>query len=312
MNTKGNSSIGYKGIWPVLVTPYNRFLKIDVSAYRYIINWQIEMGCHGIYALCLSSEMYLLSQQERLLLVREAVEVADGRVPIAVTGNLDEDFPSQIEFAHRAHDLGADVVMLIIPSFCKTAEEQRSYFLDFAEQTPFALGLYECPYPEHRTLSISLIEELSLTGRFVAFKETSCSIEKIADICRVIEGSELSLLQANIPYLVEALQKGAQGSMNVVANWLPDLVTDIYQHFRSSDAKEKHQLLCSMELAQRTVHPAGVKYLMAKRGLPILPHTRYKKQLSAEERQGLDCASKYWFSEDFTIRSEIINKAVLD
>ena len=77
----------YHGAWPTMVTPYDENLAVDVAAYRAMIEWYVARGVGGVYANCLSSEMYLLGDHERLLLVAEAVEAVRGRVPVAATGN---------------------------------------------------------------------------------------------------------------------------------------------------------------------------------------------------------------------------------
>ncbi len=290
----------------MLVTPFDEQLKIDVNAYRKIVEWQIEMGCHGIYALCLSSEMYDLNEEERILLVKETVDQVRGRIPVAATGNLDASLDNQIAFAKRVGDLGADVVMLTVPHNLDTDDELLSYFMAFVERTDLPLGLYECPFPRSFHLSIPVIKELAETGRFHAFKETSCLIDKIAAVSETVKGTNLALMQANIPFLLEAMAQGASGSMNVVANWLPDLVVETYEHRTEPNGIRLHEVLCAMEMAQRSVHPAGVKYLMSKRGLPIQTYTRHSRKLTSEERRGLDAAAAYWFNPDFSVRRESV------
>ena len=54
------------GAWPTMVTPFDENLKIDSGAYRAIIQWYLTHKIGGLYANCLSSEMYHLSNAERL------------------------------------------------------------------------------------------------------------------------------------------------------------------------------------------------------------------------------------------------------
>ena len=54
-----------------------------------------------------------------------------------------------------------------------------------------------------------------------------------------------------------------------------------------------------MELAQRTVHSRGTKYLLGKRGLPITPGARHPQSpLTPEEIYALDRAVAQWFRAD--------------
>lgn len=295
---------GFHGIWPVLITPYNQRLQIDVEAYREILNWHLSFGPGGLYANCLSSEMFELDEGERLLLIEEAAKVAVGKVPVAATGNFGVTLDNQVEFCKKAADAGADIVMLTLPTDLIDDQDLEVYFFRMAERTDMPLGLYECPYPRKQYLGLDLIEKLAHSGRYFAYKETSCDLDKMVEIIRITRNTPLAFLQANVPFLVDAMRAGAAGSMNVVANWLPDLTIEVTRRTLAGDpsADELHPLLCAMELAQRSVHPTGVKYLMSKRGLPITPLTRYRQQMSKEEAKALDLVSELWFRPDGSLK----------
>ncbi len=302
----------FEGVWPVLVTPFDDNLQIDVPIYHEMIEWHLQHGCHGIYALCLSSEMYQLEETEQFLLIKEAVKVVNGRVPIAITGNIKPSLDHTIAFSEKACDLGADVVMMTVPSHITEESDILEYFLTLAEKTNIPLGIYECPFPRHQILDIASIKTLAETNRFYAYKETSCRLDKIKAILEFSGNTSLSLLQANIPFLIEAQLAGANGSMNVASNWIPDLVVDVYNYLQKGqeqDARKLHQIVCTMELAQRSVHPWGVKYLMSKRGLSIKPHTRLPKKLTEEEKKSLDLCFSWWFDDDKRLRPELISMA---
>lgn len=290
----------YKGIWPVLITPYNDELSIDVDGYRKLLEWYLTFGIGGLYANCQSSEMTELSNDERLLLVTEAVKIANGKVPVVATGNFGNDINEHISFIKKVADAGADVVMLTVPTFHNSDEELEKYYLSIAEQTDAKLGIYECPVPRSYNLGLRLIETLAKSNRFYAFKETSCNLEKIKSIIEITKNTPFAYLQANTPYMMESVKAGAPGSMNIAANWLPDLEVEIYNRALVNDPTVEglNNILCGMEMAQRSIHPMGVKYLISKRGVPIKPLTRYPRTLSSEERYSLDQAAKYWFDEN--------------
>jgi 4-hydroxy-tetrahydrodipicolinate synthase len=282
-----------------MVTPFDQNLQIDSGAYRTVIAWFLEHGVGGLYANCLSSEMYHLSNLERLLLVREAVDAANGRVPVAATGNLGNSLAEHIDLCQRVAAEGADVVMLVVPEFLERETDLERYYMEIARKVDAPLGLYECPVPRQFHLSVALVARLAQTGRFVAYKETSCDLEKIRSHLDALCGTPLAFLQANTPYLLEALHAGATGSMSIAAIWLPDLVSEVIHKACAGDpaAEALHARLCAMELAQRTIHPLGTKALLGKRGLPVAPLGRAHLALSAEVLHAIDCASRAWFNE---------------
>ncbi len=289
----------YKSIWPVLVTPYNDDLTIDISGYNKMLEWYLSQGVGGLYANCQSSEMTELSNDERLLLMSEAVKTVNGKVSIVATGNFGDNIAEHIEMIKRAADTGIDVVMLTVPTFYNNDEELEKYYLTIAEKVDIKLGIYECPVPRPYNLGLPLIEILAKSGKFFAYKETSCNFEKMKSIIEITKNTPFSYLQANTPFMLETIKLGAAGSMNIAANWLPDLEIEIYNRALVNDSKadELNSILCGMEMAQRSIHPMGVKYLISKRGIPIKPLTRYPRTLTAEEKYSLDQASKYWFDE---------------
>jgi 4-hydroxy-tetrahydrodipicolinate synthase len=162
------------------------------------------------------------------------------------------------------------------------------------------LGLYECPVPRSFHLSVDLAHRLALTGRFVAFKETSCEIEKILALLDALRGTPLALMQANTPYMLDAVRAGAPGSMTIAAIWLPDLVAEVIDRAKRNDpeASRLHATLCAMKLAQRSVHPVGSKYLLGRRGVPVGLASRAHPPLRAETLVALDYAARVWLDAD--------------
>jgi len=291
----------YAGAWPTMVTPYDKANRIDTAAYHDMIEWYVAHGVGGLYANCLSSEMYLLDVEERLLLVKEAVRAAGGRVPVAATGNLGKSIEEHIAFCRRVADAGADVVMLVVPTFHDNDADLLRYYMDIAAQVDAPLGLYECPVPRPYHLGVGLVERLAQTGRFQAYKETSCDLSKIEALLQVTQDTSLALLQANNSYLLPFVRAGGRGSMTTAAIWLPDLVAAVIERGRAGDpdADRLHSELCAMQLVQRLVHPQGSKYLMGKRGVPISAHSRHETSpLTPEVLYALDRAAERWFRAD--------------
>ncbi len=287
-----------------MITPYNEDLTIDVGAYRRMIAWYLAHGVGGLYANCLSSEMYALNDEERLRLVSEAVAAVGGRVPIAATGNLGDTVAAQIKFCQRVADAGADIVMLIVPPFYDTEVALEHYYLTLAAQVNAPLGLYECPVPRPYHLSVDLVRTLAQTGRFQVFKETSCDWAKIEALLEVTRDTPLELLQANTPYLLDFIRAGGRGTMSIATIWLPELVAAVIAKERAGlpEAVHLQRMLCALEMVQRVVHPQGTKYLLGKRGLSVHPRTRGMPLLAREVVQALDYAAAWWFDAEGNLK----------
>ncbi len=265
----------YRGVWPVLVTPFNQRGGVDLGCYRALVDWYIENGVAGLFASCLSSEMFDLDEAERLALVRATVEQAKSRVPVAATGSLGSNMQDHVRLSQAQADLGVDAVILTPPAFSQSETDLEAYFLGMAEEVDADLGLYECPYPVKRLLSSELVARLAKTGRFGPFKETSCNLPDIEAKVRAAEGTPLSIMQANCALMVEAGRLGAGGFIGLITNVAPRLAVTVWERVHQpEEVAPLHDLLCLLEPLILRDHPAATKALLALQGFPILPRCR--------------------------------------
>ena len=53
-----------KGLYPVMLTPFNDDYSIDINALEELTEFYIKAGAEGLFANCLSSEMFQLTSEE--------------------------------------------------------------------------------------------------------------------------------------------------------------------------------------------------------------------------------------------------------
>ena len=102
------------GILPVAPTPFHADGRVDEEGMRRVIDCMIDQGVDAICILANYSEQFLLSDDERALLMRISLEHAAGRVPVIVTIS---HFSTQIvvDRAKSAEAMGASMVMMMPP-----------------------------------------------------------------------------------------------------------------------------------------------------------------------------------------------------
>ena len=71
-----------------MLTPFIDTGAIDFASYRNLLEWYIGNGVDGLFAVCLSSELYQLTASERLELAKVAVDVARNRIPVVASAWL--------------------------------------------------------------------------------------------------------------------------------------------------------------------------------------------------------------------------------
>jgi 4-hydroxy-tetrahydrodipicolinate synthase len=89
---------------PVMLTPFKDDGKIDLDGLANITELYLQVGVKGLFSNCYSSEMFQLSNDERLEIIKHIVRIADGRVPVVAVGNFGKTIQEQGDFIHKVND----------------------------------------------------------------------------------------------------------------------------------------------------------------------------------------------------------------
>ena len=71
-----------KGIIAPIITPMNEDESVNFDEFRNQIDRLISNGIHGIFVFGTNGESYILSEDEKLEVIKVAVEQVAGRVPV--------------------------------------------------------------------------------------------------------------------------------------------------------------------------------------------------------------------------------------
>src|SRR3984885_7879187 len=104
----------FQGLFPVVPTTFTETGELDLASQKRCLDFMIEAGSNGLCILANFSEQFLLSDEEREVLTKTALEHVAGRVPVIVTTT---HFSSKVcaERSRRAQDMGAAMVMVMPP-----------------------------------------------------------------------------------------------------------------------------------------------------------------------------------------------------
>ena len=126
-------SESYKGVFPVVPTPFFENQEIDFESQRRVIDCIIDQGVDGLCILANYSEQFLLSDEERNQLLTVCLNHVNGRIPVVVTCS---NFSTKIavERAKKAVDLGAKMLMFMPPYHgIELRADERGIFEHFEE-----------------------------------------------------------------------------------------------------------------------------------------------------------------------------------
>lgn len=118
-----------QGFIPVMLTPFKENGEIDFEGLTKLTEFYLEAGAAGLFANCLSSEMYELTEEERIAITKHVVDVANGRVPVVATGTFGGPMAEQAKFAKKIYGTGIQAV-IVITSLIATADESDAIFME--------------------------------------------------------------------------------------------------------------------------------------------------------------------------------------
>lgn len=272
-----------KGFIPVMLTPFLGNGEIDYSALTQLTEVYLKAGASGLFANCLSSEMFELTDEERLKVISHVIKVADGSVPVVATGTFGGAIGKQADFVKRVNDLGTEAV-IIIGSLLAEEQESDQVFnervFDLFDQTadiPF--GFYECPVPYKRTLNATQLRQFVETGRVIYHKDTCLDLAQIKEKLAVTaDYPKFGLYDAYMVHAVDSLKAGSAGVSCIQGNYFPELIVWLCDHYNNPQLEEEvkrvQQFLIHNMDVMHNVYPVVSKYFLQKRGLNISTFTR--------------------------------------
>lgn len=281
---------------PVMLTPFKNDGSIDYSALEELVEFYLESGARGLFANCLSSEMYQLTEEERLESTRFIVDKVKGRVPVVSTGTYPGSIRDQSGFIQKIYDTGVECVIVITSQLVE--ENEPDEMLDSNMQELFSLtgdiplGFYECPVPYKRVLKPELLGMWVQNDRIKYHKDTCLDIDQVKEKIQLTQGYPgFGLYDAYMVNAVKSLRAGAEGLSCIQGNYFPELVVWLCDHYdKEIPEVEKVQQFFTqnMDLMHET-YPASAKYILKRRGLDFTEYCRNGSKVnSAETYKKLD------------------------
>lgn len=281
-----------------MITPFNLKAKVDLDAVSVLIDFYLQAGVKGFFANCLSSEMFSISEDERLELTSHIVKYVNGRVPVVATGSFGFTIEDKAVFSQQIYDTGIEAVIMITGHFAKLGEPAEVLLKNF--ETIFnltnniPLGLYECPAPYKRIISPAVFRQLLDTNRLVYHKDTSILPENVkAKLDMIYEYDTIEFYDAHTPNSVFSLQHGAKGMSAIAGNFYPEIMAWLCNNVLNPEKQELvNWLQAELTAVDPLIHmayPMSAKYFLEKRGLPVRQISRsHIMQLTPEQKQTLD------------------------
>jgi len=200
----------WKGVFPAVTTQLKRDQSLDLEATARHIQILMDSGVQGLVMLGSLGENTLLEPEEKRSVMRMAIEVAGGRIPV-LSGVAECSTAASCRYVRDMEALGADGVM-VLPAMVYKAqpEEAIAYFRTVARSTRLPIIVYNNPLAYYVDITPPMFEQLADEENLVAIKESSGDVRRITDLINQV-GNRYTLFAGVDDLILESVLLGAEG-----------------------------------------------------------------------------------------------------
>ena len=281
-----------KGVVVPILTPIDENEMIDEKKLREQVDYVIEGGVLGILAFGSNGEFYVIEEDEMERGLKIMVDQAAGRVPVYF-GIGAISTKKCCRLAKMAVANGAAGISILQPMFLKPTEtELFEHFKAIAETVPETpVLLYNNPGRVNYTMSANLVERLAHeVENIVGMKDTSGDITQTSEFIRRTRDVNFKVFGGKDTLLYASMCHGAVGGVCTAANFMPELITDVYNKFVAGDLQGSLEAQFKLNPVRLSMDgasfPVAAKDMANLRGRDI--GVPYKPNLATPEGPVLD------------------------
>ncbi|WP_407352199.1 4-hydroxy-tetrahydrodipicolinate synthase [Luteimonas sp. R10] len=253
-----------------LATPFSANGELDLDAWRRLLQRQLDGGTRAVVVAGSTGEAAALYEAEYDTLLRTAVEVVAGRIPV-LAGTGQPNTAKTIEQTRRAAALGADAALVVTPPYVRpTQAGLAAHYRAVADDGALPLVLYNVPGRTGCDLLPDTVADLAAHARIVAVKEARDEPERMQALL-ALRSDAFAVLSGDDPTAARAMLAGADGVISVVSNIAPCAFRRLADLALAGDEAEARALDARLQPLYRFAmvepNPIPIKALLARAGL---------------------------------------------
>jgi len=288
MVSSANSTVWLSGYIPEIPTPFDETGEIDLKAFIWLCERQIQAGVSAIVVGETTGEFTTLTPAELDTLIRTAAGTANGRLRV-IAGAGSNSTSEAVERTRRAELAGADAVLSVVPYYNKPMQAGiDAHFRTVANSTALPVVLHDIPARTIRELTDETLLKLSESPQFIGFKDSTGDLSRPGRL-RPLLRTNFRLLSGDDTTALAFLASGGDGCVSILSNIVPAMCQAIFSNYRQGrmqPAQQLQQRLWTLAASVAKENPAAVKYALSFLGLmrpnPRLPLVELSDQAKAE------------------------------
>ena len=259
----------FKGSFVALITPFKDG-KVDETAFRSFIEWQITEGSDGLVPCGTTGESPTLSHEEHQKVTEICIEVTDGRIPV-IAGAGSNSTEEAISLAQHARTAGADAVLVVTPYYNKPTQAGLfAHYKAINDNAKIPIIIYNIPGRSIIDMSVETMADLSKLDYIVGVKDATAQLDRPI-LTTLACGKDFCQLSGEDGTAIPHLAAGGLGCISVTGNILPRQCSEMQKAWAEGNIKkamELQELLMPVHAAMFCeTSPGPVKYAAELLGL---------------------------------------------
>lgn len=251
----------WKGVFPALLTPFNKNEELDLDMFEKNLAAQKEAGVNGVIIGGSLGEASTITEKEKEELIEFSVEYLNEDIPVIM--NIAESTTKDaIQQAANAKKWGADGLMLLPPMRYKTDDRETiAYFKSVAGSTDLPIMIYNNPHDYKIDTRPEMFDELVEHENITALKESSRDVTNLTRMKNRF-GDRIKILCGVDTLAMEELCLGADGWVAGLVDAFPNETVAIYNLVKAGKIEEATKIYrWFMPLLELDIHPKLVQYI---------------------------------------------------
>lgn len=250
-----------------MVTPFDADGRLDLDAARKLARWLADRGTDALVIAATTGEATVLTDGERLDLVRAVCEAVT--IPV-VAGTGSNDTQHSVELTRQAADLGAAGVIAVSPYYSRPPQAGiEAHFRAIANATSLPVMLYDVPLRTGRRVARDVLLRLFReVPNIVALKDATGDPPASAAL---LADADFDLYSGDDAFTLPLLALGAVGIVGTTTHWTAPLFASMFSALRRGDLAQARAINARLQPSFAYVNSDECVFPMAiKALLPLL------------------------------------------
>ncbi len=254
-----------------LVTPFDEKDNVNLDALKNVIQFNEKRGISSFWVLGTTGEFNMLTQQEKISVVRATREFTRGKVYAGVNEN---SLSNSNVLLREYVDIGVDAVFSVPPIYHKPGKKGLVDYYEALAKPGIPVYVYNIPSYVGYSIDLDTLEKLVSEGIVSGMKYTTSDLDSFIKYLGLkgVNGN-FKVFIGSDTLILPALMYGGDGAVSGIANFAPEIILNIFSNYREGNYREalRYQLMAVKlnDAIALSDYPSGIKIALRYRGLYV-------------------------------------------